>query len=284
VQLRNRAGEHIQAAALVSMDFSWLTRLGLRSAADPRIRDTITVVDRVLKVDTPSGPVYHRYNEDGYGEHADGSPFDGTGIGRGWPLLVGERGHLALQSGVDPLAHLQVMWRCSSAGGLLPEQVWDTEPIAALGLAPGRPSGSAMPLLWTHAEFLKLLVARERGRPVELLQAVERRYGGEPVRAATIHWRDEVPLHHLDAGRALLIEAREPFTLRLGFDGWQRVVERAAMALPFGLWGARLEAAELAGARTLEFTRHYAAGWEGRDHALELDCAGLRQSLSASGG
>jgi glucoamylase len=284
VELRNRAGEHVQAAALVSMDFSWLTRLGLRRATDPRIRDTITVVDRVLRVETPSGSLYHRYNEDGYGEHADGSPFDGTGIGRGWPLLVGERGHLALQAGVDPLPYLQTMWRCASAGGLLPEQVWDTTPIPALGLEPGRPSGSAMPLLWTHAEFLKLLVARECGRPVELLKAVEQHFVGTAVRAETIHWRDEVPLHHLDAGRALLIEAREPFTLRFGFDSWQRAAERAAMALPFGLWGVRFEASELAGARTLEFTRRFAAGWEGRDHALELACAGLRQSLSASGG
>jgi glucoamylase len=284
VELRNRAGEHIQAAALVSMDFSWLTRLGLRSAGDMRIRDTIAVVERVLRVATPSGPVYHRYNEDGYGEHADGSPFDGTGIGRGWPLLVGERGHLALQAGEEALPYLQTMWRCASVGGMLPEQVWDTEPIPALGLLPGRPSGSAMPLLWTHAEFLKLLVARERGRPVELLRAVEQRYGGKAVRAATIHWRDEVPLHHLDDGRALLVEAREPFTLRFGFDGWQRAQERAAVALPFGLWGVRLEAATLAGARTLEFTRHLAAAWEGRDHVLELGCASLRQSLSATGG
>jgi glucoamylase len=63
------------------------------------------------------------YNQDGYGEHTDGRPFDGTGICRAWPLLVGERGHLALQSGEDPLEYLHTMLRCASAGGLLPEQV-----------------------------------------------------------------------------------------------------------------------------------------------------------------
>jgi len=59
--------------------------------------------------------------------------------------------------------------------------------VSERGLASGRPSGGAMPLLWAHAEFLKLLVAHEAGRPVELLRLAERRYGGSraPRRAAT---------------------------------------------------------------------------------------------------
>ena len=122
VQLKNRSGETIPASALVSMDFSYLTRLGLRDARDPRIRDTIAIADTLLRVETPSGPVFHRYNEDGYGEKADGSPFDGSGVGRLWPILTGERGHLALQGGDDPLPYLETMVRCASRGGLLPFQ------------------------------------------------------------------------------------------------------------------------------------------------------------------
>ena len=288
VQLRNRAGEEIQASALVSLDFSYLVRLGLRSAHDPRIQDTIKVVDHVLKVDTPSGPVYHRYNEDGYGEYPDGRPFDGNGVGRAWPLLVGERGHLAMQSGEDPISYLRTMWRCASIGGLLPEQVWDSAPIAALELEPGRPSGSAMPLLWAHAEFLKLLIAREHRRPIELLQSVEQRYrSSEPEyaarAAATWHWRDEVPVLQHETGRALLIEDRRAFTLHFGFDGWQRVDERAALAQPFGLWSVRLSAGELAEAAELNFTRRYEDRWEGVDHRVSLGHAGQERALSTFG-
>jgi glucoamylase len=288
VQLRNREGEEIQAAALVSLDFSYLARLGLRSAHDPRIQDTIKVVDRVLKVDTPSGPVYHRYNEDGYGEYPDGRAFDGNGVGRAWPLLVGERGHLAMQSGEDPISYLRTMWRCASIGGLLPEQVWDSAPIAALELAPGRPSGSAMPLLWSHAEFLKLLIAREHRRPIEMLQAVEQRYRSSgPGYAARIaaawHWRDEVPVLRHETGRALLIEDRCPFTLHFGFDGWQRVDERVALAQPFGLWSVRLSAAELSGVTELNFTRRYESRWEGVDHRVSLGHADQERALSSFG-
>lgn len=281
VRLRNRAGETILACALVSMDFSYLVRLGLRSARDPRIVDTLVVVDRVLQVQTPSGGVYHRYNEDGYGEYPDGRPFDGNGVGRAWPLLVGERGHLAMQAGEDPLPFLHTMWNCASAGGMLPEQVWDAEPIPHLELAPGRPSGSAMPLLWAHAEFLKLLVARERGRPIEMLQSVELRYagGGAQRLARDWHWREEVPVARLEAGRGLLIEDREPFTAHFGFDGWQQIEDRVAIARPFGMWSVHLTASELANHQELNFTRRHADGWERVDHHVRLDHPAIEHAL-----
>jgi glucoamylase len=288
VGLRNRNGESIPASALVSLDFSYLVRLGLRDALDPRIQDTIRVVDRVLKVETPSGSLYHRYNGDGYGEHADGSGFDGTGIGRVWPLLVGERGHLALQAGEDPLPYLQTMWRCASAGGLLPEQVWDTTAIHERGLQPGRASGSAMPLVWAHAEFLKLLVARERGRPVEWLESVGRHFGHRPCRqsamsptqravreAAVWHWREELPVRYLPRGKSLLIEGREPFVLHLGVDGWHRIEDRQAALAPFGLWSVLIAHNEFQSAAQLNFTRRYEHGWEQRDHRIELAAPAL---------
>ncbi len=269
VPLRNRGGQTVAAAELVSLDFSYLVRLGLRAAGDRRVTDTLKVVDQILRVETPSGPLYHRYNEDGYGEHSDGRPFDGSGIGRCWPLLVGERGHLALQGGEDCLPYLETMWNCASSGGLLPEQVWDSEPIPSLGLAPGRPSGSAMPLLWTHAEFLKLLIAREQGRPLELLCDVEAHFSDvERCRVAARHWRSDAPVGHVQPATRLLIEDTVPFTLHVGFDGWQDIDDREATATACRIWSVTLTAAELAGHRLLNFTRRYADGWEGVDHCV----------------
>jgi glucoamylase len=270
VHLSNRNGETILASALVSLDFSYLARLGLRDARDPRIQDTITVVDALLRVETPSGPVYYRYNEDGYGEHADGSPFDGSGIGRPWPILTGERGHLALQAGEDPRPYLETMVRCASQGGLLPEQVWDSVPIAKYGLEPGRPSGGAMPLLWAHAEYLKLLVARAAGKPVELLKAIEERYAAKVPAAATWHWRTEARFDRLVDGRHLAVEDRQSFVLHFGFDGWQNISERWATQGPFGLWSVTFTAEELKPYEELNFTRRFDQGWEGADHCVTL--------------
>ena len=276
IVLRNRQGKRIAATSLVAMDFSYLPRLGLRAPDDPRIVDTIKVADHVLCVETPSGPLYHRYNDDGYGEHADGSPFDGDGIGRGWPLLVGERGHLALGLGEDCRPHLRTMLACASAGGLIPEQVWDSAAIPERGLFPGRPSGSAMPLLWAHAEFLKLFIARRTGKPVERLDAVFERYGrtsgngrGAP-RSCCVRWRSQMALGDVAPDRPLLIEDTEPFTLHFGFDGWQQVSDRQASVGAFGIWSVRFEPSILAGHDCLDFTRRRATGWEGIDHRIQV--------------
>jgi glucoamylase len=270
VHLSNRDGKTIPASALVSMDFSYLTRLGLRDARDPRIRDTIAVTDALLRVETPSGPVYRRYNDDGYGEKVDGAPFDGSGIGRLWPILTGERGHLALQSGEDPLPYLETMVRCASQGGLLPEQVWDSAPIPERGLSPGHPSGSAMPLLWTHAEYLKLLVARDTGKPVELLKSVEDRYATKPCAADTWRWRAEAPVDQLAVGRVFAIEHRGPFLLHYGFDGWQTIAEKTAVRGPFGLWSVAFAHHDLEGHGVMDFTRRLDHGWEDIDYHVTL--------------
>jgi glucoamylase len=186
-----------------------------------------------------------------------------------------------MQAGESTRVYLDTIWNCASVGGLLPEQVWDAEPIPTRGLAPGRPSGSAMPLLWSHAEFLKLLIASEHGRPLELLDAVAERYlGARATRAARWHWRDEVPVERLEKGLGLTIEARRAFTIHFGFDGWRQIEERAAAPEPFGLWAVRFTAAELAAHTRLDFTRRYEDGWEGRDHGVEFVAGPIAQRIT----
>lgn len=87
------------AKEIVDAGFLELVRYGIRKAADPRIEDSLKVVDAVLKADLSGGPCWHRYNHDGYGQRADGGPYDGWGTGRVWPLLTGERGHYELAAG-----------------------------------------------------------------------------------------------------------------------------------------------------------------------------------------
>ncbi len=96
IPIRNRSdgNEAIEAGLLISPDALALVRFGLRAADDPRILNTVTAIDALLRRELPAGPYWYRYNDDGYGEHEDGAPFDGSGIGRLWPLLTGERGAL----------------------------------------------------------------------------------------------------------------------------------------------------------------------------------------------
>ncbi|MFM9419101.1 glucan 1,4-alpha-glucosidase [Thermus scotoductus] len=267
VQVANRAGVAVDVAELLGLEFLWLVRLGLRRPQDPRIVSTLALVDRHLRVDLPTGIFYRRYPEDGYGEHGDGSAFDGTGQGRAWPLLTGERGMYALLSGEDPCPYLRSMARGTGRGRLIPEQVWDADPIPEKGLLPGRPTGSAQPLLWAHAEYLKLYTAyHQRTGPVERLGRVMERYerGSSPqVR----HWRREVPVLRLSPTERLLVECRKPFRLHLGWEGWKDPEDVEAEPLPFGLYGVLLD---LEDHSEVNFTFFYPDEnrWEGRDYQV----------------
>ncbi len=244
VPLQNQppGAPQVAAALLVGMEFLYLARLGLRSAGDQRVLDTIKVVEGELGVDLPSGRAYRRYEHDGYGETSDGGPYTGAGVGRPWPLLAGERGHFEALAGRDADAQLSALVQMAGTGGLIPEQVWDAADVPAQGLLQGRPTGSAMPLVWAHAELIKLALTRTTKRPIEQLDAVLARYpGGALVASGPWYWRDAVdintPAGGFDAaphGRDLIFEAGQPFTLHWGHDGWQNVADLAAAPTAFG--------------------------------------------------
>src|SRR5258707_8535714 len=97
------------------------------------------------------------------------------------------------------------MTAMASPGGMLPEQVWEADPIPSRRLAPGRPTGSAMPLVWAHAEFIKLMVSRHLGRPVDRPRAVWRRYQGRRPAVRHAFWWQHAPIKGFDAGARLAV-------------------------------------------------------------------------------
>ncbi|HEY5312242.1 MAG TPA: glycoside hydrolase family 15 protein, partial [Pirellulales bacterium] len=225
VTLKNHAkgeGQHA-VAEIVSPDSLCLVRNGLRAADDPRIVNTVRVIDSLLKVDTPHGPCWHRYNDDGYGEHADGSPFDGTGIGRVWPLMTGERAHYELAAGHRDEAEelLRVMERLANESGLLPEQIWDSPDIPEHGLRFGRPSGSAMPLVWAHAEYVKLRRSLHDGKVFDMPAQAARRYLVEKTDSPRVFWRFEQPCSVMAMGKILRLEVLAAAVVRWSHDGGQ---------------------------------------------------------------
>lgn len=187
----------------IGVDFLQLVRYGLRDPDDPLIRNTIKLVDELLEADLPQGPCWYRYTSDGYGEHPDGQAYDGNGQGRLWPLLTGERGHYELIRGGDALTYLYAMAGMGDGGGMLPEQVWDTEGIAEYGLKYGRATNSAMPLAWAHAEYIKLACSILKGDPVDRPEPVWTRYHGIRPDPEVWFWSLLAPLKSLPAGKRL---------------------------------------------------------------------------------
>ena len=267
-----RVDPRLSADEQISTDFLQLVRLGLRQADDPLVRDTLKVIDRVLKVQTPSGPCWHRYNGDGYGEHDDGGPFDGVGIGRAWPLLTGERGHLEVAAGRDPLPYLEAMVAMTGPAGMIPEQVWDVAALPDRNLWPGKPTGAAMPLVWAHAEFVKLAASRQLERPFDRPEAVWQRYQGRRPTPDYALWMLRFPIEEIEAGHALRICLPEPASVHWGVDGWQRITDTATVDLGLGLHVADIAGSLLASFKRLDFTIRWTASlrWEGRDFAVQI--------------
>jgi glucoamylase len=271
VAIKNRpAGQSSEpASVIVSPDALALVRFGLRAPEDPRIVDTVRVIDALLRVETPFGPAWHRYNDDGYGEHEDGSPFDGTGTGRLWPLLTGERAHYELAAGNSGEAErlMKVMAAFTNEGGMIPEQIWDSRDIPERELSFGRPSGSAMPLVWAHAEYIKLTRSLRDGRVFDTPPQTVERYIKNRTESPFAIWRFNHKCRTMPAGRILRIELLARAVVHWSPDGWRKVMDTETKDTGLGLHYVDLPALEISEGGSVVFTFHWhdAERWEGQD-------------------
>lgn len=290
VSIKNRppGDDHWPASLLISPDALALVRFGLRAAEDPRIVDTVRAIDAVLKIDLPQGPVWYRYNLDGYGEHEDGRPFDGSGIGRPWPLLTGERAHYELAARRPKIATqlLSTLEGSASPGGLLPEQVWDKSDIPQRELFRGRPAGSAMPLVWAHAEYIKLLRSLSDGRVFDMPPQPVERYQVQKVISSLRSWRFNQKTRTIPAGKKLRIEVLAAAAIHWTADEWETSRDDDTRQIGFGIHLFDLPTQHLPAGTHIRFTFywHEAKRWEGMDFAVSIGSAqGIATAMAARG-
>jgi glucoamylase len=185
-------GPTLDQREVIDAGFLELVRLGELPANDPQVVQSLPIVDATIKSMTASGPGWHRYNGDGYGDRAaDGRPWapSGQGTGHLWPALSAERGEQELVSGSKAQAAVLLlgMSRFASGVGLIPEQDWElpdlpaspygTDPtIASIGFTNGGAAGSASPLTWSAASFVRLAADLRAGRNVVLPAVTHSRY------------------------------------------------------------------------------------------------------------
>jgi glucoamylase len=185
-------GPDADQRAIIDQGFLEYTRLGILHSNDPDIANSLGIVDQVIKATTPSGTGFYRYGvntpgtEDGYGDCNTGDPTNCTvqgkpwagacgaqgqnqGSGHLWPALSGERAEQDVAGGdrATAVQLLSEMANTASGVGLIPEQAWEnpdlpaspygTDPqCASIGFTDGKAAGSASPLTWSEAQFVRL--------------------------------------------------------------------------------------------------------------------------------
>ena len=215
------------------------------------MEDSLRVIDAALKVTTPYGPSWRRYNHDGYGPKDDGKPYTGWGIGRAWPLLTGERAHYELAAGRDVRAFITAMEKFASSSGMLPEQIWDAPDLPQANMFLGKPCGAAMPLMWAHAEYIKLLRSVAEGQVFDRIPLVADRYLNKKGRSDLEIWKASRRVREIAAGKVLRVQALGDFRLQWAIDGAN---PQESASVPSGLGLSYIDIATSAGQTAVQFT------------------------------
>ena len=272
IQIANGGGLH-PARNIVGGDFLHLIRYGIRRPDDPLVCDSIEVIDRILKHDLPQGPGWRRYNHDGYGQKDDGGAYDGTGVGRCWPILTGERGHYELIAGRDPKPFITAMEDFANQGGMLTEQVWDGPDLPHARMRRGCPTGAAMPLCWSHAEYVSLVRSRHDGVCFHHVEPAYQRYVVNPTPNRFEIWTLRHPIRRVSRGKILRIILAEEASITWSGDNWQRTNEsQMTHQGELDLWFADFPTSEWPPESTLAFTFFWKRDqrWEGRNWQVNL--------------
>jgi glucoamylase len=272
IQVANGGGLH-PARNVVGGDFLHLVRLGIRSAEDPVVRDSIEVIDRVIKRDLPQGPSWRRYNHDGYGQKDDGGAFDGTGVGRCWPILTGERGHYELAAGRDPLAFIEAMEKFANQGGMISEQLWDADDLPNGRMKRGSATGAAMPLCWSHAEYISLVRSRHDGVCFDRVEPAFQRYVAHPVKSRHEIWSLRHRLRRMSRGKILRIILAAEATIVWSTDDWMHTNQSDTIhESNLNLWFADFPTAKWAEGSVMTFTCFWKRDqrWQGENWQVSV--------------
>ncbi len=262
---------------MVSPDALALVRFGLRAPDDPRILNTIKVVDALTRIETRTGPVWHRYNCDFYGEEPDGRPFVSKekGQGRGWPLLAGERAHYELAAGnhEEAIRLLKTMEQQTGPCGLLPEQVWEAEDIPERGLLNGHPSGSARPLVWAHAEYIKLLRSLQEKRIFDQPPQTAQRYLHDRIVSPHVMWGFEHRSQLIPLGKVLRVWLKASARVHWTVNDWAKARDTRTTDSQMGWHYADLPTQGAAPSGMIRFTFFWneSGHWEGQDYSVKIE-------------
>lgn len=219
----------------VSADALALVRFGLRKADDPRMLDTLKVIDAHLRVDTPNGPGWKRFEGD-----------QDT-----WPILLAERAQYEVAAG-----------NIEAATTLLRSM----ESLAHHGFFPGDAPADV------HAAYIQLCCSLKSKSVIDLPRFTVERYQGKNPEVPFVIWRSSHPLLRLPRGKKLRIELPESALIHWSDDDWVTKQHTLTRDTQLGINVAEISPREHAG-RKLVFTFFWLASdhWENKNYSVAIN-------------
>jgi glucoamylase len=164
-------------------------------------------------------------------------------------------------------------------GGMLPEQLWDTDDLPGGKMKRGYPTGSAMPLCWSHAEYVTLVRSHKDGVCFDRIEPVYKRYVKAGKGGKIDMWTFEHQLPRVSQGKTLRIITEKATKIRWSLDGWATANDMETRDTGFGCWFADLPSGKLQVGAGIVFTFLWQEGWGGKIFRWRL--LSLCQGMSA---
>jgi glucoamylase len=150
--------------------------------------------------------------------------------------------------------------------------VWDAADVPAFELVNGGPTGSAMPLVWAHAEYVKLLRSIRDGRVFATPPQTRARYVSCQSAPRIASWRLDWPRGEFPAGRLLRIDLAAKALIRWTADDWATSADIQTLEIGSGVHSAELPSSKFAVGTALRFTIYWPDGdrWQGENFAVAV--------------
>jgi glucoamylase len=163
--------------------------------------------------------------------------------------------------------------RFANDGGMITEQLWDSDDLPNGQMIRGRPTGAAMPLCWSHAEYVELVRSYHDGVCFDRIEPAYQRYVLAPSPISHEIWGFRHPLRLIRLGKTLRLVVAAKATVVWSADGWASTNRSETTGLQaLNLWFCDLPTEGLLGGSTVEFTFFWQAAqqWEGRNWQVQV--------------
>jgi glucoamylase len=281
IGIANGGGSH-DDRTVVDAGFLELVRLGVKPASAADVTSSLPVADAQLNVQTPQGPIPHRYNFDGYGETSSGGDFTGSGAGNPWPVLAGERGEYDIAAGNTSGAssELSTMANSANSGYQISEQVWGGSSGTG-GFTFGQPDNSSTPLMWALAQYARLAIDISAGKlvdtPAVVTQCIQQ--DNCPVSGAVQETVNVTVPVSTDGSRDTVYLAGNLSALGLGQSDW------AASGIPMTRVSAGKWTATIWASASAPLSYKYTLGGSWNNVEKDPDCNDIgNRSMAVNGG